>query len=532
MRRQISMDEKTKILFIGLDSVDPVLLKKLIRSGELPVLGALWERGLWGEVSNFPGFGNGVYWPCFFTGVNPGRHGRYFVYQIATGSYHITLFDDDNVLKCEPFWSVLGRAGKRVAIIDVFRAPLTKDLNGIQVSDWTAHSPPYPPRSWPPELISDVIERYGADPLNGNCDAYGPDPDDYVKLVHQLLDRVEMKTRMSCDYLERGGWDLFLTVFAEAHDIGHRAWHLHDTAHILHNPEWVRRHGDPVKAVYVGLDHAVGRLLDNVGPGTTVVVLAGLGIEPDYTANHLMDDILCRIEFGPDANPAQSIKGRITAYRKFVPPGVRRFIRRSVLKKRFVLSASDWHRRKFFAIPHDENSGAVRINVIGRESRGVIEPGEEYDVCCETLTKDLLDIVNLHTGEPIIGEVVKVADICDGAHVGDLPDLLAVWHRPKPISAVASPRIGEIRKPYPGTRTGDHTANGMFLAQGPTVARGDIRTPVRVTALAPTIAALLNVELPQTEEAPLAHFRSAREGGIGASAPRHGGACSRSSHNS
>jgi predicted AlkP superfamily phosphohydrolase/phosphomutase len=362
-------------------------------------------------------------------------------------------------------------------------------------------------------LISDVIDRYGADPLNGNSDAYGPDPEDYLKLVHQLLDRMEMKTRMSCDYLERGGWDLFLTVFAEAHDIGHMAWHLHDTAHVRHDPEWVRRHGDPVKAVYVGLDNAVGRLLDKSGPSTTVIVLAGLGMEPDYTANHFMDDILRRLDFGPDADAPQSIEGLSTGLRKLVPPGVRQFLKKTLSQKGFVLLASDRYRRRFFAVPHDENSGAVRINVFGREPCGVIEPGEEYEACCEMLTKNLLDIVNLHTGEPIITQVVKVANVCDGPHVVDLPDLFAVWHRTKPISAVASPRIGEIRKPYPGTRTGDHTANGMFLAQGPTVARGEIRTPVRVTALAPTIAALLDAELPQAEEAPLAQFRTLRDGG-------------------
>ncbi len=494
---------KTKILFVGLDSLEPTLLERWTKSGDLPTLASLQDAGLTGTATNFAGFGNGLYWPCFFTGVNPGRHGRYFMYQIVTGSYEVSHFSDDTGLKCEPIWSVLGRGGKRVAVIDMFRAPLRRDFDGFQIAAWTDHSPGAPPRSWPPDLISQVIQRYGADPLGGDCDAYGPDPADYVRLHDELLRRIEMKTQMVCDHLAPGRWDLFMVNFAEAHDIGHRAWHLHDPAHALYDAAWVAAHGDPVKRIYCALDAAVARLLAAVGPGTTVIVLAGLGLEPDYTGNHLLEEILLCLESGPHAAPRQKLHPLAAGYRRIVPEGLRRGLRAAARRARIRIPISERSHRRFFAVPHDENSGAIRINLIGREPHGLVRPGAEYDSCCAELAKDLLAIRNLDGGAPIVREVVKVAEICEGPHMGDLPDLFAIWNRPRPISAVASPKIGALHRAYPGSRTGDHNERGVLIAHGPGIAAGRLSKPVRITALAPTIAALLGSALPQAEEAPL-----------------------------
>ncbi|MDJ0949904.1 MAG: alkaline phosphatase family protein [Alphaproteobacteria bacterium] len=488
-----------KVLVIGLDSMEPSLIERWDRSGALPALRRLRERGLMAPLANLPGFGNGVYWPCIYTGVNPGEHGRYFFRQPLPGSYDIGEFFEDQDIRSEPFWCALSRAGRRVAIIDMVRAPLTPGLNGIQVVDWTTHDRSGQPRSWPPELISEINARFGTDPFHGRTDARDRGPEDCVNLLEKLCERITTKAEMSLAYLQKGGWDMFMTVFGEPHDIGHTLWHIHDSAHPWHDPALAKRMGDPLKAAYQAIDGAVGRLVDAAGPNATVVVVTGPGMGPNYSANHMLDEILRRIEQGgcetPPARPLSAKK----AYRGLVPSGLRRRIRSLGARFGYHLTMQDRSQRKFHAVPHNEISGAVRFNLIGREPVGKVAPGAEYDAACAQLTEDLLEIVNLETGEPLVERVVRVADYCDGPHAADLADLLVVWHRPKPIRAIGSSKIGELRRETRTMRSGDHTARGTFIAAGPAIVSGTLERSFSPMDLTPTIAALLDLALPDAE---------------------------------
>ena len=71
--------------------------------------------------------------------------------------------------------------------------------------------------------------------------------------------------------------------------------------------------------------------------------------------------------------------------------------------------------------PHQYFS-PVRINLEGREPDGKVAPSNQT-AFIDGLERDLKDIVNLESGEPLVAEVVRVSDVCAGAHRDDLPDL-------------------------------------------------------------------------------------------------------------
>jgi len=50
-----------------------------------------------------------------------------------------------------------------------------------------------------------------------------------------LSSRIALKTRFCRDVLARAPWDMFFTVFHEAHDVGHICWHCDDPSHERHN---------------------------------------------------------------------------------------------------------------------------------------------------------------------------------------------------------------------------------------------------------------------------------------------------------
>jgi predicted AlkP superfamily phosphohydrolase/phosphomutase len=462
------------------------------------VLQKLRRDSSWAQVKIPRGFGNGAIWPSLFTGVNPGRHGRYFYRQLKLGTYDIERFVEDTDFGHRPFWEFLSEAGRQVAVIDIVKAPLSKDLNGVQLCDWMTHDRTGPARSWPAQLLAEVVARYGSDPFDGHTDEFKErTAEELSALRDAMIERVSTKISLCERFMDQRSWDLFMVSFPDAHDIGHQSWHLHDHSHANYETQWGERFGDPVKAVYVALDGAVGRLLDRVDPQTTVVLFAGPGMGPDYTGNFLFENLLRRLDGRPEKDrnliPHAILKC-------LWPAPIRRFGQRiNAAKHLYSMS-----RRRCFSVPHNENAGAIRINLFGREPGGRIRPGAEYDTYCRTLTRELLELTNADTGKPVVREVVRVSDICHGKYVEHLPDMLAVWARDAPIRAVSSPKVGIVHgHPVIGARTGDHNSDCVLYVQGPSVnARGEM-PPIQVEDIAPTITALLDTPLPDCDGSPI-----------------------------
>jgi predicted AlkP superfamily phosphohydrolase/phosphomutase len=197
-------------------------------------------------------------------------------------------------------------------------------------------------------------------------------------------------------------------------------------------------------------------------------------------------------------------------YRRYIPRGVRERLR---LRKRLAATGGAaipaepprprFSHRKFFAVPHNQNAGAIRFNLVGRERYGIVPPGAEYDALRERLIEDLLAIKNTKNGGALISEIVDVSQHFRGEYRDELPDLLLLWSREAPISAVRSPLIGNVKVGDPSSRTGDHTQNALLLIAGPGVAAKPLPEDTRAEDIAPTLAALLDVSLDNVDGVPL-----------------------------
>lgn len=457
--------------------------------GTLPVLARLRAEGACEDVATLPGFGDGANWPSLMTGVNPAKHGRYFRRQFRPRSYRRRLFDVDDDLARKPFWSALSEAGRRVAVLDVPYCPLDRSINGLLLVDWLIHDRYGGTRSFPPEFASDVLRRLGDDPVGGDSDRVGMQRADLKRLCDQLEARVRMKQELVVTTQREGPWDLLATAFVEPHDLGHRAWHLFDHSHPSHDPEWMTLHGNPFRSQYAAIDHAIGRILDAAPDDAAVLVYAGLGMGPDYTATNVMERILASLDgrqtlrywararpFGaPLPRPLKTICGKLDTAREIAA----------------------FARSRFFAMGHNENSGAIRINLKGREPWGQVER-KDYGAVCDELTERFMEIRNVQTNRPIVDSVVRIADELDGEHLDSMPDLLVVWSREAPFSSIASPSIGRIDGVRSWGRTGDHTGHAMLWIHGNGLPRTLARRP-HVVDVASTICALQGVALPDVE---------------------------------
>ena len=505
------MTQLTKVLAIGLDAAEQSLIRRWMDSGELPALAGLRERALWGRTTNEPGLYTGAVWPSIFTGVSAGQHGCYYYRQIVNGTYHTVHFRPDD-LKHPPFWTAISDAGRRVAIVDVPKSMLTEGLNGIQVVDWGLHDPSLPSvRCWPPALAGEVIRRFGVDPV-GQCDAADRRPAQYQDLRDRLIARIDRKLSLIEHFLGKGGWDLFFAVFGDSHCAGHQFWHLHESHDDKGDGTGL---GDPLKDIYIALDSAIGQLISQVGPDTTVMVFTSHGFGPHYGANALLDEILRRIEGTSNIHWPRVTQSVRTAYRSLLPVDLRTRLR-PLAAKAFdgverlddMSVARDRQNRKCFMLPSNDNCGGIRVNLVGREHRGRVRPGAEFDDFFGSLAEDLREIVNLETGQPVVKEVLKTADHYSGDHLNDLPDIIVRYNRDSPIRRIRSPKIGEIEGEGQSCRTGDHRPAGLFLVSGPGIRSGHLNETIASVDLAPTMAALLGLDLSDVDGKPIAALLS------------------------
>lgn len=119
-------------------------------------------------------------------------------------------------------------------------------------------------------------------------------------------------------------------------------------------------------------------------------------------------------------------------------------------------SGSDKRHRYFFEVINNQATGSVRFNLRGREKNGLLDREKDMPKLMRRLKKDLLEITNTESGEPLIQELIPTGDLYSGPKLDSLPDLLLEWNQSAPIRAIHSPLFGTIKVPG-GNRSGDHT---------------------------------------------------------------------------
>lgn len=160
----------------------------------------------------------------------------------------------------------------------------------------------------------------------------------------------------------------------------------------------------------------------------------------------------------------------------------------------------------------------IRLNIAGREPRGVLAPGEEADRFAQELARDLLAIVDESTGAPLVRAVRCTRDLYAGEHAGALPDLLVEWSERAANGSTAlangagarviarSAKIGAIEGANDYARSGEHRAGGWLVAAGPGIAHGRLARDPSLMDLAPTITRMLGVDMPGVDGAPIAEL--------------------------
>jgi predicted AlkP superfamily phosphohydrolase/phosphomutase len=514
----------TRLLVLGIDAASPDLLDAWMADGTLPALAALSKRGLVGRTRGLEGFFVGSTWASLYTGTNPAKHGLHYQMQLVPGSYRLEDRAAGSFVERDPFWRVLSRAGKRVAVLDVPLSKIERELNGVQVVEWGGHDAFFGYSALPPELALHIEARYGRHPAGASCDAAARSADAYQDFISALERGVQRKGAWSAELLARGGWDLFMQVFTESHCVGHQCWHLHDPAHPAHNATVAAIAGDPLRTVYRAIDREIGLLVEAAGDAH-VIVFAAHGMASRYGAHFLLRDVLFALGVAAPLPKPIGARVREVATRVWhATPGWMRALSRPLRRRMRTVDAVhpgssgigvDPDRSSCFPIANGLAVSGIRLNLTGREPRGTLAPGELADRFVEQLEQDLLAIVDDASGAPLVARVVRTRELYEGEHLDSLPDLLVEWNERVANGTTAladgtgarvtarSARIGTIVGTNDYGRSGEHRPGGWFVAAGPGIERGTLGREPSLLDLAPTFVRILGLELPGADGEPI-----------------------------
>jgi predicted AlkP superfamily phosphohydrolase/phosphomutase len=512
-----------KVVLLGICAANRDLLVQWANDGTLPNYRAVMQRGLTGRVDSMPGFYVGTTWPSFATCVSPARHSRHYILQLQPGTYSFKREPKGHGIRKPPFWEALSAAGRKVALFDIPHAALSEAFRGVQVVEWGAHDGDFGATlTRPGKLAAEIQAKFGAHPAPRGCDGRRSEQQ-FADFRDRLVRGATMRAEITRHYLMQDDWDFFAQVWTESHCVGHQCWHLHDAGHPLHDADAARRVGDPIRDVYVAIDAAVGRVLDVIDRNTTVILFTGHGMAGKYDSQFFLDDILLRLGYAkrPAARAADAQFERVARHRRLdhwmttawqrLPHGIKALaqpLRRSL--KEWVEDTRpspppkiDFAASLCFPVPNNAVHGGIRLNLEGREPQGKVRQGADFDSLCERLMSDLLGIVNLDNGEPIVRRVFRADSAYSGEYLRYLPDLLVEWNQRAPVFSIGSEKIGRLNGVDPYTRTGDHRPGGVFVALGPGIPIGKRDHPVDVRDFGPTIARKLGVALGDTEGIPI-----------------------------
>jgi len=198
---------------------------------------------------------------------------------------------------------------------------------------------------------------------------------------------------------------LYIQVFDFTDRIGHMFWRYMDTSHPYHNPLGDAGHAarmqEEVLKAYQRMDSIVAKARDLAGPDALFLVLSDHGFG---SFRRGMNYNSWLVEHG---------------YMTLVGDAGETKTLQDLFETRQFFEKVDWSRTKAYAI----GLGGIYINLAGREPKGSVQPGEEYERVRDEIIAGMEASIDPATGERPVHKVYKREEMYVGFDPAVIPDL-------------------------------------------------------------------------------------------------------------
>lgn len=492
-----------KVILVIPGEASSELLQKWISTGELPNLAKLASRGVSGSIESPEPLISAQLWGTMLTGFNPGVHGMFdFMQRGSDGRFRETVSQDCSIPN---LWQHAENAGLTAGVINVPYTYPPRPVNGFVIAGQDA---PGAHRSIakPARLYQEVVSRHGTYPVKSIFPG-GRSKEDYLWLVDWECDQW---VKILGTLAESQQWDLLVCYTGSTAMTQHYFW-----GDMIDEDE-SNEYRHIVKSSFEGLDRLVGKLMQVSDDSATVFVVSECGAGP--------------LQSGVDVNAFLAREGYLTFRQTHVKSGglsrrswhasVRYFVQSRVpdklkthllrlmrpLKGWLINSYDDgdidWSRTRAYSRGEE---GQIFINLKGRDSRGIVNQGAEYEQLRDDIAHSLLELCDPQTGEKAVTDVHKSEVTYHGPHAHLAADLVVHWrdgvYMPHEGDHSTDEVFGERwREGMSWPTTGSHRKNASFVAAGPMIKQNAQLNSAKLADVTPTILYCLGVDQPDQLE--------------------------------
>jgi len=497
-----------KVLVLGIDGGSLDLIKQW--KNDLPNLRVFLENGVYGTLeSTLPPLTSPA-WNCMFTGKNPAKIGFYDFFVISFDENRVRMVN--STYQDPPsIWETLSDFDVKVGIVNVPSTFPPRKVNGFMVCGGVLNAllkdVDYTYPSALAKELNEVVEGYEILPLT-DLFIEGKEAEYFYQFNRLLEKQVSAVQHL----MKTHPWNFFVYVFFETDSVQHYFWHHMDQHHPKWNPEKSKEYENSIKDFYVKVDTAIGKLLNGTSAEANIILVSDHGFGPLH-GYFCVNEWLKRkgyLKMKPQKrvysfkNGVRKILQRLTtlALSHSNPRFVENFmniIPVNILQKFSVRGRKkyecdrlfediDWSQTKAYGLRMN-----IFINLKGRDLKGIIEPGEEYEKLRDEIIESLRQIRDPKTGRKLVTQVFKKEDVYFGKHLDSAPDLIYLIDnlRYRPIEGTDYGKL--FIEPI---LTGEHRLQGMFMAYGPDIKKtGEEIQNIKIYDVTPTILHMFGIPI-------------------------------------
>jgi predicted AlkP superfamily phosphohydrolase/phosphomutase len=284
------------------------------------------------------------------------------------------------------------------------------------------------------------------------------DDDEYLRQARTVL--AEHRRIFDAEF-PRFNRGVFFFYFSSLDLNSHMFWRLMDPKHPEYDATLAAQNGSAIEDFYQQMDQVLGEVLPRLDDHTTLLVLSDHGFAPYYRSFNLNTWLLDN----------RYIKLKSDARRNASEP----------------FAKVDWTQTRAYGL----GLNGLYINLRGRESNGIVEPGTAAGTLMAEIRAKLLALQDPKAKLPVITRVDLASEAYQGSYAREGPDLIVGYNRgyragwQTILGAFPPEEIEDNTNPWSGDHCMDYTlVPGVLLSNRKIAADAPALTDIAPTILA------------------------------------------------
>jgi len=287
-----------RLLIVGWDAADWVIIDQLFARGEMPHLKRLVDAGVRADLATLEPRLSPLLWTSIATGKTADRHGvlNFVEPDPVGGGVRIST---STSRKTKALWNILTQSGLRTNVVSWYASHPAEPIHGICVSNlFQEGMSPVATSHWPvlagsvhPASFVDACGKARMHPSKldeATMTRLVPrwksiHRDDRIGTLSRLVAQCLSVHQVAMSALEAEPlWDCTMVFHDTIDTVGHHFMQFHPPRMPHVKQKDFELLSQVMRGVYCLHDHLLGRMLQRVGPDTTVLLLSDHGFHSDH----------------------------------------------------------------------------------------------------------------------------------------------------------------------------------------------------------------------------------------------------------